>query len=43
MNKIKLKENEELEKIIAREGDIIFVKYDRRHKPLIRTFSEATA
>jgi len=36
--KIKIKANEVLEKIITQPGDIIFVKSDKRHKPLIKVF-----
>lgn len=41
MKKIEIKENEELAKIPVLPGDVVFVKWDKRHKPLIKVFSGA--
>jgi len=39
MNKIKIQDGEELEKVLVQPGDMVFVKYDKRHKPVIKVFS----
>lgn len=41
MKKIEIKQNEELEKVPVMPGDVVFVKYDRGHKPLIQVFNGA--
>lgn len=38
MQKMKIKDNEELMKVPVQAGDMVFVKFDRRHKPVIRVF-----
>jgi len=40
INKIELNQNEEMEKIPVQKGDVIFVKYDKRHRPAIRVFND---
>lgn len=39
MQKIKIKENEELIKVPVQAGDAVFVKFDRAHKPIIKVFN----
>jgi len=39
MNKIKIKDNEELIKVPVQAGDAVFVKFDRAHRPIIRVFN----
>ena len=38
MQKMKIKDNEELIKVPVQAGDAVFVKFDRAHKPVIRVF-----
>jgi hypothetical protein len=39
MTKLKIKGDEELIKIPVLKGDVIFVKYPKGHRPVIKTFS----
>ena len=39
MDKIKIKDNEELIKVPVQAGDAVFVKFDKSHKPVIKVFS----
>lgn len=39
MNRMKVQNGEELEKIPVQPGDAVFIKYDKNHKPMIKVFS----
>lgn len=40
MNETKEKHGEEIEKVYARAGDVVVIKYKKYHRPLIKVFSE---
>ena len=40
MSDMKIRGNEEIEKIIVQPGDAVFIKYDKSHKPIIKIFQD---